>query len=170
MYGHAETSRQITRPVKRSRKVDHCPRVKYRWHQVGIWRHQSPIDACSRKALNAGTVGPCSDRLHSSCQLWGYRNRIGAIICQQGREKLDLSKLEGEELKEEDCIQRFLHMFQWRWKEETWNAWNTSTITENLVKLMIKKSMRQPVQKRLDGVVGLMEWPLFTEHIVHHVE
>ncbi|KAL7392923.1 hypothetical protein ABVT39_003966 [Epinephelus coioides] len=38
--------------------------------------------------------------------------------------------------------------------------------------MMVKKAMPESVQRRLEDVVGLMkmDWPLFSEHIVHHVE
>lgn len=43
--------------------------------------------------------------------------------------------------------------------------------TEALFKSMVKKGLPAPVQQKLEQVVGLskMDWPLFVEHIVHHV-
>lgn len=37
---------------------------------------------------------------------------------------------------------------------------------------MVKRSLPTPVQTALDGVVGFskMDWPLYSEHIAHHVK
>lgn len=67
---------------------------------------------------------------------------------------------------------QFLHAFQRRWREETGGAWNVNSTTESLFKVMVKKAMPLEVQKRLERVVGLMkmDWPMFSEHLIHHVE
>ncbi len=46
------------------------------------------------------------------------------------------------------------------------------TPQKGLFKMMVKKAMPPEVQKCLDNVVGFMkmEWPQFSEYIVHHVE
>lgn len=87
-------------------------------------------------------------------------------------EKMDPSWLEREVLKEGECPSKFLHNFQRKWSDETGSAWNVNGISEMLFKLMLKKAMPSEVQKRLNNVVGLMkmDWPLFSEHIVHYVE
>ena len=102
----------------------------------------------------------------------GYRSRIWAQLRKQYPEKMDPSKLEGERLRDEECPAKFLRSFQNKWREETGGAWNENSTTESLFKVMAKKAMPQEVQKRLDNVVGLMkmDWPLFSEHLVHHVE
>ena len=85
---------------------------------------------------------------------------------------MDPTKLEGEMLKDGECPAKFLHAFQTKWREETGNVWNINDTTKSLFKVMVKKAMPQEVQKRLDNVVGLMkmEWPMFSEHLIHHVE
>lgn len=102
----------------------------------------------------------------------GHRNQIWAELRKQYPEKMDPTKLEGEKLTDGECPAKFLHNFQRKWKEETGEAWNANLTTQSLFKLMVKKAMPVEVQKKLDNVVGLtkMDWPLFTEHIVHHVE
>uniref|UniRef100_A0A672GYV7 Hook microtubule-tethering protein 1 n=1 Tax=Salarias fasciatus TaxID=181472 RepID=A0A672GYV7_SALFA len=75
-------------------------------------------------------------------------------------------------LSDTECPAKFLRDFQRKWREETGSAWNVNETTQCLFKVMVKKAMPQEVQKRLEGVVGLMkmEWPLFSEHVVHFVE
>lgn len=102
----------------------------------------------------------------------GHRTRVWAELRRLYPEKMDPSKLDGERLKDDECPTKFLINFQKKWRDETGSAWNTNDTTKSLFKVMIKKTMPPEVQKRLDNVVGLMkmEWPLFSEHIVHHVE
>ncbi|XP_046870728.1 uncharacterized protein LOC124463065 [Hypomesus transpacificus] len=102
----------------------------------------------------------------------GHRNQVWAELRKHYPEKMDPSKLEGEMLKDDECPSKFLHVFQRRWRDETGSAWNTNNTTQRLFMLMVKKAMPLEVQKCLDGVVGLMkmDWPLFSEHIVHHVD
>lgn len=47
---------------------------------------------------------------------------------------------------------------------------NNNDIAQNVFKPMVK--MLPPVQKGLDGMMGLMKlgWPLFLEHIIQYVE
>lgn len=101
-----------------------------------------------------------------------HRNRIWAELRKHFPEKMDPSKLEGETLKADECPATFLHAFQRKWREETGNAWNANNTTESLFKVMVKKALPLDIQKHLEGVVGLMKmgWPLFSEHIIHHVE
>ena len=102
----------------------------------------------------------------------GHRTQLWAELRKHYPEKMDPSKLDGEKLKGDECPTKFLHAFQRRWRDETGGAWNTNNTTQRLFMLMVKKAMPQNVQKCLDGVVGLMkmDWPLFSEHIVHHVD
>ena len=102
----------------------------------------------------------------------GFRNQVWAELRKQYPEKMDPSKLDGEALKDGESPSKFLHDFQRKWRDETGSAWNANDTTKSLFKVMVKKAMPQEVQKRLDNVVGFMkmEWPLFSEHIVHHVE
>ena len=101
-----------------------------------------------------------------------FRNEIWKELREQYPEKMDPSKLEGEKLKDGECPAKFLRAFQKRWREETGSNWNSNNTTESLFKVMVKKALPPEVQKRLDNVVGLMKmkWPLFSEHIIHHVE
>ncbi|KAJ8411114.1 hypothetical protein AAFF_G00181490 [Aldrovandia affinis] len=87
----------------------------------------------------------------------GFRTRVWAEIRRLYPDKLDPSKLEGEQLKEGESVPKFLHTFQRRWREETGSPWNANDTTQNLFKLMLKKSLPQQVQKRLDEVVGLLK-------------
>lgn len=102
----------------------------------------------------------------------GHRNSIWRELRKHYPEKMDPSKLEGEMLKDDDCPAKFLHSFQRKWREETGGAWNANSTTESLFKVMVKKAMPSEVQKRLENAVGLMkmDWPLFAEHLIHHVE
>ncbi|CAK6964818.1 uncharacterized protein LOC124463065 [Scomber scombrus] len=102
----------------------------------------------------------------------GFRGNVWTQVRNQYPEKMDPSKLEGEILKDGECPAKFLRTFQTKWREETGNVWNINDTTKSLFKVMVKKAMPQEVQKRLDNVVGLMkmEWPLFSEHLIHHVE
>lgn len=102
----------------------------------------------------------------------GFINNMWATLHQEYPEKIDPSKLEVERLNKDECVQKFLHSFQRRWRKETERPWNDNITTDNLFKLMVKESMPWPVQKCLGSVVGLMtiDWPLITEHIVNQVE
>lgn len=68
-----------------------------------------------------------------------------------------------ELLKDDECLLNFLHIFQRKWKEETGNAWNANNTTESLLKPIVKKSLPQQMQKKLEEVEGLMkmDWPFF---------
>ncbi|KAJ8278258.1 hypothetical protein GJAV_G00085650, partial [Gymnothorax javanicus] len=100
-----------------------------------------------------------------------FRNELWARLQRLYPDKYDLSRLEGEELQEAESVQKFLHTLQCRWREETGGPWNANVFTEHVFKLMVIQNLPQPVQKRLDNVVGLMkmEWPMFSEHIIHYV-
>ena len=121
---------------------------------------------------NAGLAMAARGHTVDSVGFDGHRPRVWEHLRRHYPEKMDPSKLEGEMLKDEECPTKFLHNFQRKWKDETGSAWNVNDTTKNLFKLMVKKTMPAEVQKCLDGVVGLMkmDWPLFSEHIVHHVD
>ena len=101
-----------------------------------------------------------------------HRGKVWEQLRKHFPEKMDPSRLEGEMLGEGECPTKFLHSFQRKWKDATGSVWNANDTTRSLFKMMVKKAMPPEVQTRLDSVVGLMkmEWPLFSEHIVHHVE
>ncbi|KAL7369448.1 hypothetical protein ABVT39_005278 [Epinephelus coioides] len=101
-----------------------------------------------------------------------YRSKVWRQLRKHYPAKRDPSKLEGETLGENECPSKFLHTFQKKWKEETGEAWNANKTTQSLFKMMVKKAMPESVQQRLEDMVGLMKMdlPLFSEHIVHHVE
>lgn len=121
---------------------------------------------------DAGLSAAYGTNINDGVEFGGYRSRVWEQLRKHYPGKRDPSKLEGETLGEDECPSKFLHNFQKRWKEETGEAWNANKTTQSLFKMMVKKAMPEEVQRRLEGVVGLMkmEWPLFTEHIVHHVE
>ncbi|KAL7381783.1 hypothetical protein ABVT39_011217 [Epinephelus coioides] len=98
-----------------------------------------------------------------------YRSKVWRQLRKHYPAKRDPSKLEGETLGENECPSKFLHTFQKKWKEETGEAWNANKTTQSLFKMMVKKAMPESVQRSLEDVVGLMkmDWPLFSEHIVH---
>ncbi|KAM3622627.1 uncharacterized protein V6R79_001318 [Siganus canaliculatus] len=102
----------------------------------------------------------------------GHRNFIWTQLRRHYPEKMDPTKLEGEALNETECPAKFLRDFQRKWKEETGSVWNANNTTQSLFKVMVKKAMPLEVQRRLENVVGLMkmEWPMFSEHVVHFVE
>ncbi|KAL7382642.1 hypothetical protein ABVT39_025623 [Epinephelus coioides] len=93
-----------------------------------------------------------------------YHSKVWRQLRKHYPAKRDPSKLEGKTLGENECPSKFLHTFQKKWKEEKGEAWNANKTTQSLFKMMVKKAMWY--------VVGLMkmDWPLFSEHIVHHVE
>ncbi|KAL7384070.1 hypothetical protein ABVT39_023561 [Epinephelus coioides] len=101
-----------------------------------------------------------------------YRSWVWQQLRAHYPAKRGPSKPEGETMADDECPSKFLHSFQKRWKEETGEAWNANKTTQSLFKMMVKKPMPEDVQRRLKGVVGLMkmDWPLFSEHIIHHVE
>ncbi|KAL7401359.1 hypothetical protein ABVT39_026909 [Epinephelus coioides] len=121
---------------------------------------------------DAGLTAAFGTNINDGVEFGRYRSRVWAQLRKHYPAKRDPSKLEGETMGEDECPSKFLHNFQKRWKEETGEAWNANKTTQSLFKMMVKKAMPEEVQRRLEGVVGLMkmEWPLFTEHIVHHVE
>ncbi|KAL7384178.1 hypothetical protein ABVT39_025661 [Epinephelus coioides] len=121
---------------------------------------------------DAGLNAAFGTNLNDGVEFGRYRSRVWEQLRKHYPAKRDPSKLEGETMREDECPSKFLHNFQKRWKEETGEAWNANKTTQSLFKMMVKKAMPEEVQRRLEGVVGLMkmEWPLFTEHIVHHVE
>lgn len=121
---------------------------------------------------DAGLNAAFGTHINDGVEFGGYRSRVWEQLRKHYPAKRDPSKLEGETMGEDECPSKFLHNFQKRWKEETGEAWNANKTTQSLFKMMVKKAMPEEVQRRLEGVVGLMkmEWPLFTEHIVHHVE
>ncbi|KAL7400975.1 hypothetical protein ABVT39_021042 [Epinephelus coioides] len=121
---------------------------------------------------DAGLNAAFGTNVNDGVEFGGYRSRVWEQLRKHYPAKRDPSKLEGETMGEDECPSKFLHNFQKRWKEETGEAWNANKTTQSLFKMMVKKAMPEEVQRRLEGVVGLMkmEWPLFTEHIVHHVE
>lgn len=86
--------------------------------------------------------------------------------------KMDPSKLEKEYLKEDDSPFQFLHEFRRKWKAETGSEWNANEASKSLFMLYAKNAMPKEVQVKLSGIVGLMkmDWPVFTEHIVHYVD
>lgn len=86
----------------------------------------------------------------------GHRNQVWAELRKQYPEKMDLSKLEGEKLKDNECPAKFLRSFQTRWRKGTGSAWKSNNTTQSLLKVMVKKAMPQEVQKRLDNVVRLI--------------
>ncbi|KAL7392773.1 hypothetical protein ABVT39_001356 [Epinephelus coioides] len=100
------------------------------------------------------------------------RSKVWRQLRKHYPAKRDPSKLEGETLGKNKCPSKFLHTFQKKWKEETGEAWKANKTPQSLFKMMVKKAMPESVQRRLEDVVGLMkmDWPLFSEHIVHHVE
>ncbi|KAL7381604.1 hypothetical protein ABVT39_008376 [Epinephelus coioides] len=69
-----------------------------------------------------------------------YRNKVRKQFRKQYPEKRDLSKLEGETLRDDECPSRFLHNFPRRRKEETGEAWNTNKTTQSLFKIMVIKA------------------------------
>ncbi|KAL7374813.1 hypothetical protein ABVT39_007504 [Epinephelus coioides] len=121
---------------------------------------------------DAGLTAAFGTNINDGVEFGRYRSRVWAQLRKHYPAKRDPSKLEGETMGEDECPSKFLHNFQKRWKEETGEAWNANKTTQSLFKMMVRKAMPEEVQRRLEGVVGLMkmEWPLFTEHIVHHVE
>ncbi|KAL7379521.1 hypothetical protein ABVT39_000682 [Epinephelus coioides] len=110
--------------------------------------------------------------VHDGVSFGDYHSRVWQQLRAHYPAKRDPSKLEGETMGADECPSKFLHSFQKRWKEETGEAWNANKTTQSLFKMMVKKAMPEDVQRRLEGVVGLMkmDWPLFSEHIIHHVE
>ncbi|KAL7382289.1 hypothetical protein ABVT39_020133 [Epinephelus coioides] len=129
---------------------------------------QNTKDIFTDSHLSAAIGSNSSDWL----DFGGYRASVWRQLRVYYPAKRDPSKLEGETMGEDECPSKFLHSFQKRWKEETGEAWNANKTTQSLFKMMVKKAMPEDVQRRLEGVVGLMkmDWPLFSEHIVHHVE
>ncbi|KAJ8361864.1 hypothetical protein AAFF_G00416090 [Aldrovandia affinis] len=70
----------------------------------------------------------------------GHRTKVWGELRRLYPDKLDPSKLEGEELKEGESVPKFLHTFQRRWREETGSPWNANDTTRNLFKLMLKRA------------------------------
>ena len=102
----------------------------------------------------------------------GHRNQIYEQLRIAFPQKLDPTKLQSESLKDEESPHKFLHNFQKRWREETGEPYDANKTTEQMFMLYAKNSMPPEFVKRLDGVVGLlkMSFPLFSEHVAHHVE
>ncbi|XP_078018800.1 uncharacterized protein LOC144458255 [Epinephelus lanceolatus] len=121
---------------------------------------------------DAGLSTAIGTNVNDGVNFGGYRSRVWQQLRAHYPAKRDPSKPEGETMGEDECPSKFLHSFQKRWKEETGEAWNANKTTQSLFKMMVKKAMPEDVQRHLEGVVGLMkmDWPLFSEHIVHHVE
>lgn len=134
-------------------------------HLVGKQKTRELLEA-------AGLKGAVESDTINELPFGGYKTATWAQLRIHYPEKMDLSKLEGEQLKDDEYPLKFLHNFQRKWKEETGSAWNANNTTESLFKMIVKKSLPQQVQKKLEEVVGLMkmDWPLFSEHVVHHVE
>lgn len=59
--------------------------------------------------------GNAADRVGFS----GHRGSIWRELKKHFPEKMDPSKLEGETLKENECLAKILHSFQQKWREET---------------------------------------------------
>ncbi|KAL7384710.1 hypothetical protein ABVT39_007187 [Epinephelus coioides] len=127
----------------------------------------------TQEIFTEANVGAAIGNNYSDDVDFGHcRSKVWRQLRKHYPAKRDPSKLEGETLGENECPSKFLHTFQKKWKEETGEAWNANKTTQSLFKMMVKKAMPESVQRRLEDVVGLMkmDWPLFSEHIVHHVE
>ncbi|CAI5692236.1 unnamed protein product [Oreochromis niloticus] len=120
---------------------------------------------------NAKLGRVCQSNLLDDVNMGMHRTVLWEALRKQYPDDGDPSSLEGEVLKDEECPSKWLHAFQRKWKDETGSAWNANKSTEALFKSMVKKGLPAPAQQKLEQVVGLskMDWPLFVEHIVHHV-